>query len=517
MSLYAIKRSTLRQSLLLRLPRKTSLLIRVERLRGRYLFRSAVRRVLEYMEWITEIPIIEEISDDVTINIKLAQQRHKAEKKLLTLEDRSILLVNPIERSSTDKAYIYDLIKKLRAFSKHSEDLRENLAEVCIYQYLPAGRVIVRQDHKAENLYFIANGEVSLSRVAIDELSGDEKTIDMGIMQSGDMFGEVALFHTIPRTSTVVTKTSVDLLLIRRDDFDNILRSVLTKKWDVLRDALVHFNYFKAWDEETVRECCILSKLKNFKPNEVLLGDGTGMVNYVHFILSGECRLIEHMLVRERPSYHGIQYELYDPEISSGPQQQPREVSKKIAKSNKLPDLNYNFNQRPANTHTDVDRLSIVTTTLLDVVKGWHEITDVAAMLMREPSVTSQLRYPDDIRTIFMQVCTFSRGACFGLGENMLHRRIVAITPVRCFLIPRYWLLEHNRANIWGRVKQFMDSKYPTKKQLFNEFLLNRKWMSYKQNLVEDVVKRRGRYRSSTTIHDVPYSIRITDEIDPKI
>lgn len=69
------------------------------------------------------------------------------------------------------------------------------------------------------------------------------------------------------------------------------------------------------------------------------------MVNYVHFILSGECRLIEHMLVRERPFYHGIQYELYDPEISSGPLQQPREVSKKIAKSNKLPDLNYNFNQ----------------------------------------------------------------------------------------------------------------------------------------------------------------------------
>jgi len=58
----------------------------------------------------------------------------------------------------------------------------------------------------------------------------------------------------------------------------------------------------------------------------------------------------------------------------------------------------------------------------------------------------------------------------------MLHRRIVAITPVRCFLIPRYWLLEHNRANIWGRVKLFMDSKYPTKKQLFNEFLLNRKY-----------------------------------------
>lgn len=82
--------------------------------------------------------------------------------------------MDPIERSSTDKAYIYDLIKKLRAFSKHSEDLRENLAGVCVYQYLPAGRVIVRQGHKAENLYFIVNGEVNLSRVTIDEFTGEE-------------------------------------------------------------------------------------------------------------------------------------------------------------------------------------------------------------------------------------------------------------------------------------------------------------------------------------------------------
>ncbi|XP_032668375.1 uncharacterized protein LOC116842787 [Odontomachus brunneus] len=495
MSVYVRRRSTLRQSFSKLLSMKLLLPVRVDRLKGRYLFRSAVRRVLAYMEWIMEELVVEETTDDVTVNIRMTEEKQKKKKKLLTLKDRSILLVNPSERSSEDKVYIYELIKKLRAFVKYPEDVREKLAAVCFYQYLPADRIIVRRGRKADNLYCIANGEVNLSKVTIDELTGDEKDMDIGTLRAGDMFGEIALLHSIPRTSTVVSKTSVDLILVPQYEFDSILRYVLLKKWHVLRDALVHFNYFKWWSDETARECCILSKLKDFKAGEILLGDGMGMVNYVHFILSGECRLIEHMLVRESSTCRGTRYELYDPNTSDS--FQPHHPRKRHAQS-----------------LADNDQSSIVTTTLVDVIKAWHEITDVAAMLMQEPSVTSQLRYPDDIQTVFMQVCIFSRGACFGLGENMLHRRIVAITSMRCLLIPRYWLLEQNRANIWGRVKLFIDSKYPTKKQLFDRFIQNRKWIAYKRNLVKNVVKQRGLYRSNTTVHDVPYSIRITEDIN---
>lgn len=62
-------------------------------MKGRYLFRAAVRLVLEYMEWITEVPITEEISDDVTINIKMAYQKQKIEKKLLTLQVKYIICI----------------------------------------------------------------------------------------------------------------------------------------------------------------------------------------------------------------------------------------------------------------------------------------------------------------------------------------------------------------------------------------------------------------------------------------
>lgn len=58
------------------------------------------------------------------------------------------------------------------------------------------------------------------------------------------------------------------------------------------------------------------------------------MVNYVHFILSGKCRLIEHMLVRECSPYYGTQYELYNSE-NSGSQKQSRRVSRKNVESDK--------------------------------------------------------------------------------------------------------------------------------------------------------------------------------------
>lgn len=63
----------------------------------------------------------------------------------------------------------------------------------------------------------------------------------------------------------------MDLLLIPRKSFDEILRDTLLAEWDVLQDALVHFNYFKNWDVKTIRECCILSRMKNFLPDEVLI------------------------------------------------------------------------------------------------------------------------------------------------------------------------------------------------------------------------------------------------------
>ncbi|XP_011301105.1 uncharacterized protein [Fopius arisanus] len=515
------RKSSLRESLSFVRPKKKKF-VQATRLRGKHLFRSAVRRVLEYLDWFTSTLSDEEPKDEVSIALA---QRKKGEKKYLTLEDRSYLLTRVDTRTREDRSYILDLIKTLRAFRKYPEDVRESVSAICGYLYFGENRLIVRQHDPAHYLYYIIKGEVLLTKIERDPVTDDEVETSGGTLGPGDLFGEIALLHSLPRSTTVTTKTPVDLFYITKSDFDKLLKKTLLKNWNVLQDALVTFNYFKTWDEVTVRECCILSKIKEFGPNEILLGDGKGMVNYVYFLLSGKCRLIEHMIIFEQKFCNHVNYELYCPEKYQGSRHGSQRQSHRFQGNEmgadedeldepEVPDYAGVMISKQPQGKMDMDRHSVVTTTLQDVINQWHEITDVAAALMRQPSTASQQAHPEGVRTIFMQVCEFQRGACFGLGEEMRNRRIVSMTPVRCLLVPRYWLFEHNRGNIWERVKLFMNMKYPSKDQLFNKFVTDRRWIKYKKNMMTHIIKRGRNIYNRTTIHDVPYSIRIDEDIE---
>ncbi|XP_049864907.1 uncharacterized protein LOC126366048 isoform X2 [Pectinophora gossypiella] len=117
------------------------------------------------------------------------------------------------------------------------------------------------------------------------------------------------------------------------------------------------------------------------------------------------------------------------------------------------------------------------------------------------------------MKTYFMQVCMMNPGSTFGFGENMRDRRIVALTPVNCILMPKVWLLQRNTANIWTRIQYYLEKKIPNKQQLFNEFLNQRRWEEYRQQLVGDVVAG-AKTVNYTTVHDVPYSVRMEEMYD---
>jgi len=84
-------------------------------------------------------------------------------------------------------------------------------------------RVIVRQGDADGDLYAVLRGHLKVS--ACDR-HGHE--IVMSLMQTGDVFGEIAFLDGGARSATVTSLDSCELLVIRRADFLLLLRRVPT-------------------------------------------------------------------------------------------------------------------------------------------------------------------------------------------------------------------------------------------------------------------------------------------------
>lgn len=128
---------------------------------------------------------------------------------------------------------------------------------------------------------------------------------------------------------------------------------------------------------------------------------------------------------------------------------------------------------------------------------------------VEEKEDDTTFKYPDYVDQIFMQVCYLNETACFNVGENLNNRIVVAETDVLCLQIPKYWLLQRNKGNVWMKVQQFLNNNIPNTDEVFFVFTENRKWADHKRRLVNDIRKK----PPCNKINNVPYSIRLSEDI----
>ncbi|XP_069697672.1 cAMP-dependent protein kinase type I-beta regulatory subunit-like [Periplaneta americana] len=387
--------------------------------------------------WLSDIDV-QELGENVAQNIKLLSQK-KGEKSLLTIKEKSILMKPVWERTEEEKNTLYKVIKGLKCFRRYPDEVKRKLTAVTHFVYYGPGRVVVRQGNYAHAIYFILKGEIAISIKIWDGLKQEWVTIYGETMGAGDMFGEMSLLHDIPRTATCTTSTTCELLYLKREDFAAVLKATLIKEWDYNKQAMGMFPYFDRWDEISVRECCMLSRINTFEPSEIVYGFGKGSNLFAYFILSGDCQVIQQMKVVVVRS-----------------------------KTKSYPKLLY--------------------------------------------SRGCPLKKGEVVETVFAQVCLFLKGQCFGIGEDMEDRAIIALTHTECLMCPRQWLMAHNKANIWTRIKCCLDREIPKREDVYRTILEHRNWAEYKEKVVYSAL-RESAFRNDTSRHDVPYHNRLFHEV----
>jgi len=93
-------------------------------------------------------------------------------------------------------------------------------------QYFPKGTTIFRQGDPGDCAYFIRKGAVAI----LDE----ETNSPVRTLAAGEYFGEIALVTNQPRTATVRTVSSVEVAVLGKENFLNMMRLMPTTEEEIL-------------------------------------------------------------------------------------------------------------------------------------------------------------------------------------------------------------------------------------------------------------------------------------------
>ncbi len=96
---------------------------------------------------------------------------------------------------------------------------REALAELFVTERMPKDRVVVEFGEPGDKFYIIVRGRAAVSKPDSD---GAERCV--GVLESGDHFGEIALVNKSPRTATVRTVTDCVFLTLSSVHFLRMLK-----------------------------------------------------------------------------------------------------------------------------------------------------------------------------------------------------------------------------------------------------------------------------------------------------
>jgi hypothetical protein len=85
----------------------------------------------------------------------------------------------------------------------------ENLATRLVPLRVHPGELVIREGDEGDRFFIVAEGELTVA----------QDGVEIGTMNAGDYFGEIALLRDVPRTATVTARTIAVLYALDREDF----------------------------------------------------------------------------------------------------------------------------------------------------------------------------------------------------------------------------------------------------------------------------------------------------------
>ncbi len=111
-----------------------------------------------------------------------------------------------------------ELLAKVELFSELDADELDRVASLAQIRAAQKDTVIFHAEDPADAVFVVANGKIKIVTT-----STDGKEFILSVLGAGQVFGEMALLESAPRSASVITVTAVEMVAIKRDDFYQLL------------------------------------------------------------------------------------------------------------------------------------------------------------------------------------------------------------------------------------------------------------------------------------------------------
>ncbi|XP_060663231.1 uncharacterized protein LOC132796175 [Drosophila nasuta] len=273
-------------------------------------FKRLVRAVMINRQWLDEP---DEQAQGISMNVKknlafLVRQKRKT--GILTVAEKALLRSPAYARTVEERKKLCMIVAGLTCFSRIPPKLRARLVPVIKFMTVGADRILMKEHDFPLYIYFVISGEIEMKKTLYDKATKKTTMISEAIVGPGDWIGDVEVLENCSRLNTYVTISSCELLCITELEFRTILGPFMRKQWADKKTALKTLNYFDFFTEEQIVRACSYGLLIQYDPLQFIYSDNRGAVSYVHFILSGECTILQCLKMRVLRNVGKITYDL---------------------------------------------------------------------------------------------------------------------------------------------------------------------------------------------------------------
>lgn len=143
---------------------------------------------------------------------------------------------------------VTDLLRTMDIFEHLPAEELEKIARLLRERRLAEGQVLCKQGEPGDAMFIVTGGKIRLSTA---DASGNEKVLTY--FTDGQFFGETALLTGAPRAATATAETESRVLVLQKEDFDQLLSSnaqIMREMLKVISQRTVQTNQALLSDEQ---------------------------------------------------------------------------------------------------------------------------------------------------------------------------------------------------------------------------------------------------------------------------